>query len=318
MSRRTLTRRQLLPLLGAIPLAARAARLDASALGANTAITGYGLMQAIALLREIGFPVIEIHPMGVPEPGPGRFPGFEFDRLSTGEKAAIRQALVGFRRVTAHLPYNQLEYFSRDPEISAAAVQRVDVALQASAYFGAAVAVLHPKPGPGYSYEQERPVMIERFRRWGDLARHHRIRIALETGFPASVPEFAGLIRAVDHASVGATLDIGHQAHYAELAHIAPADRGKPVSIRAYNDLNIRIVNELGPKLFHLHIHDIVPATWKEHAPLTTGFIDYPRLIAALRGIAYDGSLILEIGAPAAEMPSDLREARRKMTAYLS
>ncbi len=82
--------------------------------------------------------------------------------------------------------------------------------------------------------------------------------------------------------------------------------------------MNLRIVNELGPKLVHLHIHDINPSTWKEHLPLGTGFVDYPRLIAALRRIGYQGSLVLEIGAPAQEMEADLRAAKQQMTRYLA
>lgn len=313
------TRHEFLPLLVALPAGLRArVPPDASALGANTAIAGYSLMQAIRLIRQIGFPVIEIHPMGVPEATPGKFPGFEFDRTPVGEKTAIRKALAGFRRITTHLPYTGLEYFSSDAAVAAAAVKRVDVALDASAYFGAAVAVFHPKPGLGYSREQERPVMIERIRRWGEMAKNNGIRLALETGYPKSVRDFVGLVREVDHPAVGATLDVGHQARYAELASIRPEDRAKTGSIKAYNDVDVRLVRELGSKLFHLHIHDIEASTWKEHAPLGTGFIDYPRLIAALRAVAYQGSLVLEIGAPAQEMEADLRAAKEQMTRYLS
>jgi sugar phosphate isomerase/epimerase len=50
---------------------------------------------------------------------------------------------------------------------------------------------------------------------------------------------------------------------------------------------------------------------------MQTGFIDYPRLIAKLREIGFDGSLVLEIGAPAAEMPEDLRHARKVLEGYL-
>jgi sugar phosphate isomerase/epimerase len=314
------TRRQFLAAVGAFPVVAagRATVLDASHLGANTAITGYGMMQSIRLLRKLGFSVIEIQAMGVPEAMPGKFPGFEFDRIPASERAAIREALKGLQRITCHLPYNGLEYFSSNAEIAAAAVKRVDIAIEGSAYFGATMAVLHPKPGPGYTYEQQRPVMVERFRRWGDLAQKNGLRIALETGFPMSVPQFVSLVREVDHPAIGATLDVGHQARYAELAHIRPEDRAKPESIRAYNDVNLRIVNELDSKLFHLHIHDIVPSTWKEHVPLGTGFVDYPRLISALRRIGFSGSLILEIGAPPEEMESDLRSAKQQMTRYLA
>ncbi len=191
----TPTRRELLALLGWLPADAKNASPDASALGANTAIAGYGLIQSIRLLREIGFPVIEIHPMGVPEPTPGTFPGFEFDRISAHEKAAIRKALAGFRRVTTHLPYTGLEYFSSDASVAEAAVKRVDVALEASAYFNAAVAVFHPKPAPGHSPGQAWAVMIDRIRRWGDMAGKNGIRVALETGYPKSVTDFVRMVR---------------------------------------------------------------------------------------------------------------------------
>ena len=36
-------------------------------MGANTAMAGYGLSEAIGALRRLGFPTTEIHPMGVPE-----------------------------------------------------------------------------------------------------------------------------------------------------------------------------------------------------------------------------------------------------------
>ena len=141
--------------------------------------------------------------------------------------------------------------------------------------------------------------MIEHCRRWGDVARQRGMKLALETGFPKSAKQFVNLIREIDHPAVGATLDVGHQSQYAELAGIAAADRGKPAAIRAYNDLNLQIVDGLGPKLLHLHVHDIDPTTWKEHRPMSTGFIDYPRLIGKLRENRFSGSLVLELAGTA-------------------
>ena len=37
----------------------------------------------------LGFPAIEIQPMGVPEPTEGEFPGFDFDRLSGAQKRQL-------------------------------------------------------------------------------------------------------------------------------------------------------------------------------------------------------------------------------------
>jgi len=62
-------------------------------LGANTAIQGYGLFQAIELIRRLDLPVIEIHPKGRPQPTPNTYPGFRFNDLSPEERRQLRDAL---------------------------------------------------------------------------------------------------------------------------------------------------------------------------------------------------------------------------------
>jgi hypothetical protein len=61
-----MNRRQFLLSAGAGAATLRAGFPEPSAIGANTAIDGYGLFDAIALIRNLGFPTIEIHPMACP------------------------------------------------------------------------------------------------------------------------------------------------------------------------------------------------------------------------------------------------------------
>jgi len=75
----------------------------------------------------------------------------------------------------------------------------------------------------------------------------------------------------------------------------APEDRSKPASIRAYNDFGIRLAERLGSKLFHLHVHHIDREAWVKHKPLLYGFVDDPRLFAALARVPFRGALILKI-----------------------
>lgn len=316
--RRLVTRRHAFGvLLGGLAAArVRAAQLDASALGANTAITGYDFFQAVELIRKLGFPTIEIHPMGEIAATPGRFPGFEFDRLSGADKKRMKAALQGFAHVTSHLPYTDLKTFSSFGPVRDFSRDRVEVALEGSAYFGSELCVLHAEAA---SLEETWEERLALYRRWGDIAKKHGMRIAIETGFPASVRDFVRLIQAIGHSHVGATLDVGHQKGYAELLARAPAEKkGSPEGIKAYNDVNVELVEKLGPKLFHLHIHDIEPDTWAEHKPLVHGFVDYPRLIAALRRSGYSGILMFEIGGPAEKMPGFLAEAKRKLEGWLA
>jgi sugar phosphate isomerase/epimerase len=92
---------------------------------------------------------------------------------------------------------------------------------------------------------------------------------------------------------------------------VKPADRATAEGIRAYNDTTLAIAEQLGSKVWHWHVHDIDPATWKEHKPLVHDFVDYPRLYQHLRRVNYQGVLLLEIGAPPEEMPAHLRDAKR-------
>ena len=317
-NRRAFTRRHVFQALfgGLAAVRLRAAKLDASALGANTAVTGYDFFHAVELIRKLRFPAIEIHPMGEIAATPGRFPGFEFDRLSDADKERMKAALRGFAHVTSHLPYTDLKTFSSFGPIRDFSRSRVEVALEGSAYFGSKLCVLHAEPAPLEDTWNERLAL---YRRWGDLAKKHDMKIAIETGFPASVKDFVRLIQAIDHSHVGATLDVGHQKAYAELTAKIPADKkGSPEGVKTYNDTNVELVEKLGSKLFHLHIHDIEPDTWAEHKPLVHGFVDYPRLIAALRRIGYSEILMFEIGGPADQMPDYLAEAKRKLEGWLA
>ena len=288
--------------------------------GANTAITGYGLYESIGLLRAIGFPAIEVQNLvGVPEPAPGKFPGFRLDEISDAEKPKIKQALAGFDFVTTHLPYTGLEYFAPTGPAADEGIRTFEMAMRATGFLEAKIAVMHPKPGPDMTLEETWPIMLRRIRRWGDMARDMGFRLALETGYPQSVRDFVRLVQEVDHENVGAIIDVGHQGRYAELvARVKPEERATPAGIKAYNDTTLEIVERLGPKVIHFHVHDIEPETWREHQPLIHGFVDYPRLIAKLREIRYGGALVFEIGGPPEQMPGWLSDGKRKLEGYLA
>lgn len=298
-------------LAGAAALRAAGSRWP---IGANTAIQGYSLYQAFDLLKQLEFDVIEIHPMGRPEPTPKVFPGFQFDKLSADEKARIRKVCKSFRKVTTHLPYTGLNWLSRNSEEKQKAIRTIDIALEGSAYFGASLAVLHPQPLPNEPWKSRQDEYWENLRRWARRGAELGVRIAVETGFPLSVDDFVTFIQSAGHPNIGATIDVGHQGRFQELAsRIPPEARALPASIKAYNDTTIAILDRLGPKVFHLHVHDIDPETWVEHKPLVYNFVDYPRLFDTLTRIRYKGALVLEIGGPPEQMPAWLKEARNKL-----
>src|SRR5262249_48359325 len=151
------------------------------------------------------------------EPRAGKFPGFEFDKLDQARRREIRKALGGFQFITTHLPYTGLDYMSASDEVGESSVRTVEIAMEATAFFGATLGVLHPQPLAEGTLDATWPRYLDRFRRWGDRARKLGFRIALETGYPRSVRDFVRLVKEIDHDSVGATIDVGHQSRYAEL-----------------------------------------------------------------------------------------------------
>ena len=305
--------------VAAAPVRSADRGLDPAIIGANPYFPGYGLYRSIGILHGLGFQTIELHPMGSPDARPGMPPGFEFDRMTDADKRRMKEVLQPFRYVSTHLPWVDTPYFSPFGPSHEYGVSRIDTALEASAFVGAEVANVHVQRSMYISLEQAWPMLIRTFRRWGDIARDHGFRLAIETGYPASVKDFVRLIHEIEHEHVGATLDVGHQKNYAELiARVKPRDRGTPQGIRAYNDVTHEVIDRLGPKVFHVHVHDLEPNTWADHKPLVHGFIDYPRLVAKLRSINYQGLLVLEIGGPVDELTEYFRDGKAKLEEYLA
>ena len=307
--------------LGCIAAAGRltARDLDSSIIGMNTYFPGWGLYRTIEVLQKLGFQTVEMQPMGAIEPRPGVPPGFQFDRLSSAQKERLKKAVAGFRYISTHVPWTDLHYFSPFDNIAKFSARQIDIALEASAFLGAEVANIHAQRSAHLSIEQSWPVMVRQFRRWGDFAKAAGFRLSIETGYPQSVRDFVRCIQEINHSHVGATIDVGHQKQYTELlARVKPGEKGTPAGIKAYNDINHELIDRLGSKLFHFHVHDIEPDTWAEHKPLIHGFIDYPRLIKKLRKTNYQGLLIFEIGGAAEDLPAILRDSKQKLEAHLA
>ena len=305
--------------LGSAAMLCASRGLDPAIIGANPYFPGYDLYRSIGILHGLGFQTIELHPMGSPGARDGMPPGFEFELLTDEDKRRIKDALSPFRYVSTHLPWVDTPYFSPFEPAHEFGVRRIDKALEASEFVGAELANIHVQRSAHISLDDAWPTLVGSFRRWGDIARDRGLRLAIETGYPTSVRDFVRLVEEIDHEHVGATVDVGHQKNYEELvARVKPADRGSPEGIRAYNDITLEIIDRLGPTIFHMHVHDIEPDTWAEHKPLVHGFVDYPRLIAKLRKISYEGLLVFEIGGPTEELADYFRDAKAKLEGYLA
>ena len=57
-------------------------------------------------------------------------------------------------------------------------------------------------------------------------------------------------------------------------------------------------MSALGPKLLHLHLHDVRPDDMRDHRAVGRGLIDYPRLMAALADGGFGGLMTFELEEP--------------------
>ena len=132
-----------------------------------------------------------------------------------------------------------------------------------------------------------RTLNVTAFRRLGDLAGEHNVRIGIENILQRGA-ELLELLDAIDHPAIGITLDTSH-------AHVAGLDVAE-------------CVRELGPHIIATHISDN-DRSGDQHLTPGGGTIDWPTVMAAFRAIRYDGLFALEIPGESHPTP-DLQELK--------
>jgi sugar phosphate isomerase/epimerase len=58
------------------------------------------------------------------------------------------------------------------------------------------------------------------------------------------------------------------------------------------------MVDQLGERIYHVHLHDVRPTDWRDHRAPGRGLIDWPRLFAALVDLRYPDLLSFELEEP--------------------
>ena len=150
--------------------------------------------------------------------------------------------------------------------------------------------VIHMNPKPSFTLSEFWVEMLDVCRELGDYALNRKVLIGVETGFPPDVEDYINLIRSIDHQAVGATVDVGHVRN-----SVAANLRSTAAGIQEFNDNLMKIVSDLGDKVFHFHLHDVRDRDWRDHRTAGTGIIDFPRLFAYLLDSNYDYLMTFEL-----------------------
>ena len=57
----------------------------------------------------------------------------------------------------------------------------------------------------------------------------------------------------------------------------------------------MQVVNLLGSKIQHFHLHDVRQVDWRDHRTAGSGIIDYDRLFTFLSEMNYEGAFTFEL-----------------------
>ncbi|MGE5529028.1 MAG: sugar phosphate isomerase/epimerase family protein [Patescibacteria group bacterium] len=214
----------------------------------------------------------------------------ETGRDLEGSIAKARDCLHGLG-LEAPQAHACLEADVADPD---AAARKKDIGrllchIGIAARLGARHVVMHPggrKAGAEAGPDVVRRLNVEAFRRLGDYAGEHGVRIGLENMMrpgAATPAELLDLLAVIDHPALGVAFDTSH-------ANVAALDIA--ACIRAY-----------GSHLVATHISDN-NGTGDQHLTPGNGTIDWPAAMAALGETGYDGLLNLEIPGERHRVPS--------------
>lgn len=259
-------------------------------LSASTAcFAGHSLDAALRLAAEMGFKAVELTLWGEAFHSQGDLPGLWWRDADAAERRQLRDALEPFAVVDGHLPFVDCRLVSANKFVEALCRELIAEALDALAELGGQTAVFHVAPFPARSHDELWVRLADACRWLGDRADAAGVRVALETGYPVG-DEFPRFLDSVDPGAVGACLDVGHLT-----AAVGREARNTDHGAHAYNDYLMRLVEQLGPRLRHLHVHDVRYDDWRDHREVGTGILDFAELLDCLRAGGFAGRLTLEL-----------------------
>ena len=259
-------------------------------LSASTAcFAGAEMGRALARAAGMGFEAVELTLWGEAFHSVGNLPGMWWRETGDAERRALRDGLKPFRIVDGHLPFVDCPLVSANKFVEAIGRELIGEALDALAGLGGRVGVFHIGPCAAPSHDEVWERMADACRWLGDRAEKAGVRVAVETGYPVG-DAFPQLVADVDHPAVGACLDVGHLT-----AAVGRQQRNTEHGARAYNDYLLRLVGQLGDRLWHFHVHNVRFDDWRDHREAGAGIIDFPALVACLRDRGFEGRLVFEL-----------------------
>jgi sugar phosphate isomerase/epimerase len=263
------------------------------------------LQQAVATAHALDVQAITF--AGTPRPYTPGQPALSFlwDELDPAMRAATRALRAEFARGVIHAPFVDIFMVSANPYIQAESLRQIHQSIHAAGELALETVTVHaPLPAKGMTAQDFRRRLVLTLRELGRAAAAAGTRIGLENWrYPYDPEEHASILAEVDHPAVGATLDVGHIAYWFQhegVTHLADG-----AAVAEYRRRLLAFIDRLGPRILHVHLHDVHAATLADHRTVGSGIIDYAPVLAGLARHGFDGILLLELGE--ADFPTALQ-----------
>lgn len=271
--------------------------LSHNQIGMNTAsLAGWSLPDALAHGREAGLGAIEVLGFAGARHSQGDLAGLHLDAASPEEADAVREAAAPYARRAVHAPFFDLPLVTHNRGVAALAEAQIGESVRLAAHIGGGPVIVHTNAKRGFDPAEYAGELRDALRRLGDAAGEAGCTIAVENlidTVPATADLYCALVWNADHEAVGACIDTGHV-----LGFVEPRLRRTPEGAAVLSATLADMARTLGPKLRHVHVHDVRARDWRDHREVGTGVIDYRPFFEALRDVSYDGALSLEMEEP--------------------
>lgn len=224
---------------------------------------------------------------------PGIWQGFDAEKATQDDIAALKKALAGISEVDLHAGF---PLDSTDEDTRKATIQRLIPTFRLAEDIDASVVTIHPdKKTAAFSGAARGEAMTHSLIQLNELAERANVVVGIETEWDML------LIEELDLPRVGMTVDTGHM-HFRDGA-----------AFRPYGSLG-GLIERFREKIVHLHVHDYDGHL--DHIAVGRDYIDFPDIIGALCNMQFKGSLCLEIN-PDREQPEAICQSRDRLRAMI-
>ena len=250
--------------------------------GVLAATGGETLLEAIEMVKDAGFKGLELvatafgSPVGFPDivPNLGLWPR-EYTRR---ERAELKKRLEGFKTLSVHAQGVGLNIAYLNPGLREESQKQYIESIELAVDLGIEVITFHCGSRAGNQrlpQETYAKYDIEFARRVIPLAEEHGLLLGYESG---PFERLKKVVAEVNHPRFGINLDIGHAA----MGGVSPEEW----------------IKHFGEKIVEVHLNSVTRHSggFIEHQPVErNNVIDYEAVFSGLKGINYQGPLVLEL-----------------------